>query len=40
VTLDDVNRAVNVFKPDNVTALILRPASADRPAAEGAAKKK
>jgi zinc protease len=40
VTLDDVNRAVNVFKPDNVTALILRPASADRPAAEGPAKTK
>ena len=40
VTLDDVNRAVNVFKPDNVTALILRPASADHPATEGAAKKK
>jgi zinc protease len=40
VTPDDVNRAVDVFKPDNVTALILRPASADRPAADGAAKKK
>jgi zinc protease len=39
VTLDDVNRAVNVFKPDNVTALILRPASADRPA-EGTGRKK
>jgi zinc protease len=40
VTLDDVNRAVNVFQPDHVTALILRPASADRPAGEGAAKNK